>query len=412
MNEWSKILSLVFLLFYGSSATCRHKALPNEETIIESQDLSVLALPIDQWERYGSLLQGKNIAVVVNQTSCTKSGTHLVDLLIQMKVNIKKIFAPEHGFRGKADAGEKINDEVDTKTGLPIISLYGKKKKPGQDDLAGIDLVLYDIQDVGVRFYTYIYTLHYVMEACAEAGIPVLVLDRPNPNGHYVDGPVMKEGYTSFVGLHIGVPLVYGMTVGEYAQMINGEKWLAGNKKCSLQVIPMTHYDRYQPYDLPIKPSPNLPNSLSIALYPSLCLFEGTDVSLGRGTNRQFQQFGHPAFDKKYTYQFTPEPNEGAKTPPHQGKACFGRAWDISDLEAVRNQKQLLIAPLLETYQIAKELKLTYFLPNLFFDKLAGTDELRKQIMDGRSEAEIRASWRAGIEAFRSKRRAYLLYPE
>ena len=412
MNSWSKMISLLVLLVFCSAATCRHEALPSEKGIHASVGLKFPTLPIDQWERYGHLLQGKSIAVVVNQTSCTNSGTHLVDMLIQKKVNIKKIFAPEHGFRGKADAGEKVNDEVDNKTGLTIISLYGKKKKPAQDDLEGIDLVMYDIQDVGVRFYTYIYTLHYVMEACAEAGVPVLVLDRPNPNGHFIDGPTMKEGFTSFVGLHIGVPIVYGMTVGEYAQMINGEKWLAGKNKCSLQVIPMADYDRNQPYDLPIKPSPNLPNSLSIALYPSLCLFEGTDISLGRGTNRQFQQFGHPSFAKKYTYQFTPEPNEGAKTPPHQGKVCFGRAWELSDFDKVRGQRQLLLTPLLETYQIAKEENLPYFLPNLFFDKLAGTDELRRQIMDGKSEVEIRASWQAGIQAFRSMRKAYLLYPE
>ncbi|MCB0376416.1 MAG: DUF1343 domain-containing protein, partial [Sinomicrobium sp.] len=273
-------------------------------------------------EAYLPLLRGKKTGVVANQTSIIGAGTHLVDSLLALGVTVTKVFAPEHGFRGTADAGERIQDGTDPNTGLPVISLYGNNKKPTKAQLTGLDIVVFDIQDVGARFYTYISTLDYVMEACAEAGVPVMVLDRPNPNGHYVDGPVLEPEYRSFVGMH-PVPVVHGMTIGEYAKMINGEGWLADGKQCELIVIPIKNYDHNTAYSLPVKPSPNLPNDKAVNLYPSLCFFEGTNVSVGRGTDMQFQVYGSPFLPER-GFRFVPEPNEGAKKPPYQGTICYG----------------------------------------------------------------------------------------
>jgi uncharacterized protein YbbC (DUF1343 family) len=355
---------------------------------------------------YHPLLANKKVALVVNQTSIVK-GSHLVDTLLKLGVNIKVIFAPEHGFRGKADAGEVISDTKDTKTGLPIISIYGKKKKPSAEDLKDVDLVLFDIQDVGVRFYTYISTLHYVMESCAEFQKPLMVLDRPNPNGYFVDGEILNPAFKSFVGMH-QVPTVYGMTIGEYAKMINGEGWLPNKATCDLTVIECKNYTHDSFYELPVKPSPNLPNIRSILLYPSICFFEGTTLSLGRGTEKQFQVIGHPALKSDFT--FTPMPNEGAKEPPLKGEKCYG--LDLSNMTtgSIIKDKRINLSYLIDYYKKMTDADQKYFLDNNFIDKLAGSDQLRKQIIAGKSEEEIRETWKPGLEKFMMTRKKYLIY--
>tara|TARA_R110002049_G_scaffold116110_1_gene268453 strand:+ start:12583 stop:13812 length:1230 start_codon:yes stop_codon:yes gene_type:complete len=367
----------------------------------------------NQTENYLPLLNGKRVGIVANQTSVIfkndenqktedESYTHLVDSLVTLKVNITKVFAPEHGFRGTADAGEIIKDRMDTKTGLPIVSLYGNNKKPSKEQLKNIDLLIFDIQDVGARFYTYISTLHYVMEACAENNIPLLLLDRPNPNGHYIDGPILETAHKSFVGMH-PVPVVHGMTIGEYAHMINGEKWLENGMQCELKVIPIKNYNHSLPYSLPIKPSPNLPNDQAINLYPSLCFFEGTNVNAGRGTNTQFQVFGSPFLDpNNYTFKFTPKSNEGAKHPKHENKVCYGE-----DLTGFENLNGLNLNWLIEAYKNTEE-QTEFF--NDFFTKLAGTKKLQAQIESGLTEAQIKASWKEGLESFKKTREKYLIY--
>jgi len=356
-------------------------------------------------------LKNKRVGIVANQTSVIfKSGnnhTHLVDSLVALNVDVKTVFSPEHGFRGKADAGEIVKDGKDIKTGLPIISLYGKNKKPFPKQLENLDVVIFDVQDVGVRFYTYISTLHYVMEACAEAKIPVIVLDRPNPNGHYVDGPVLEREFKSFVGMH-PVPIVHGMTIGEYAKMINGEQWLKNKIQCDLTIIPVTNYTHQTTYSLPIKPSPNLPNDQAINLYPSLCLFEGTSISVGRGTEKQFQVIGTPEYIlKRHSYNFTPKPNFGAKKPKHKGKQCNGY-----DLTKEPRLSELNLKWLLEFYETHTQYapKTPFFNKNKFFSKLAGTNKLQEQIEGGFSENQIKATWKAGLEDFRKIRAKYLIY--
>jgi uncharacterized protein YbbC (DUF1343 family) len=360
-----------------------------------------------QTAQYIPGLKGKNIACVVNQTSMIGQ-THLVDTLIKHQINITKVFAPEHGFRGFSDAGETIPDDIDTKTGIPLVSLYGKRKKPSNEDLQGIDMVVFDIQDVGVRFYTFLSTLHYVMEACAENNIPLLVLDRANPNGHYIDGPVLEKPFASFVGMH-PVPVVYGMTIGEYARMINGEGWLAGQKKCDLTVIPCKGYHHNTSYVLPVKPSPNLPNELSILLYPGICMFEGTTLSLGRGTEAPFQMVGHP--DLEGEFSFTPRSVEGAKSPPQLNILCKGT--DLRNLKPdnVRKQKRIHMELLLKYHRELKSKNIPFFLENLFFDKLAGTDKWRKLIEQGATEKDIRKSWENDLKQFSDVRKKYLIYP-
>jgi uncharacterized protein YbbC (DUF1343 family) len=379
-----------------------------------SLEIEAIIVAANQTEAYLPLLKGKRVGIVANQTTVifkdartkslkTRLFTHLVDSLVSLKVDVKKVYAPEHGFRGTADAGELIKDGLDTKTGLPIISLYGDNKKPKPEQLQGIDLMIFDVQDVGARFYTYISSLHYVMEACTEAKIPLLILDRPNPNGHIIDGPILEKEHQSFVGMH-PIPVLHGMTIAEYAKMINGEKWLKNGLQCELMVIPVKNYSRDAFYSLPIKPSPNLPNDAAINLYASLCFFEGTNVSVGRGTSQQFQIFGSPFLDKKiYEFSFKPMPNEGAKSPMHQGKLCYGK-----DLSKVSAMKTLELSYLIEAYKNTTD-KTVFF--NTFFTKLAGTKHLQKQIEQGLSEKEIKASWQAGLEQFKTKRQLYLLYP-
>ncbi|MGC6470447.1 MAG: exo-beta-N-acetylmuramidase NamZ domain-containing protein [Flavobacteriales bacterium] len=351
-----------------------------------------------QTQNYLPQLKDRSVGIVANQTSMINA-THLVDSLLSSGVNIVKVFSPEHGFRGKADAGAHISDSIDKKTALPIISLYGKNKKPSPEQLKGIDILLFDIQDVGARFYTYISTLHYVMESAAEHKIPVVVLDRPNPNGHYIDGPVLDTNFRSFVGMH-PVPIVHGMTIGEYAQMINKEAWLDGSLNCDLTIIPMVNYNRNIIYRLPVKPSPNLPNAQSINLYPSLCLFEGTNVSVGRGTSLPFQHYGSPNLNSDYS--FIPYTGAGSKYPKHEGLECFGR-----DLSQFNQLNQLNLNFLIEAYRTSSE-KDKFF--NSFFDKLAGNSWLKQQIIEGKSVEEIRESWQEDLGKFKQIRQKYLMY--
>lgn len=406
------LLSRFFVLLFSVIFFACNTTIAEEKTTIDvpqtSQSMPVqpLMTGAQQTDKYFPILQNKNIVLVVNQTSVI-GGTHLVDTLVKSGIKISKIFAPEHGFRGTADAGEKVKNGKDAATGIPLISLYGKHKKPLPEDLKNIDLVVFDIQDVGARFYTYISTMSYVMEACAEQNIPFLALDRPNPNGHFIDGPILEKSFSSFVGLH-PVPVVHGMTVGEYARMVNGEKWLKNGVQCDLMVTSCTGYDHEKFYALPVKPSPNLPNMKSIYLYPSLCFFEGTTVNAGRGTDKQFQVFGDPK-STVGDFNYTPTSRPGAKYPKHEGKVCNG--YDLSNLELIYLQKQskLNLTYLMDFYQNYPDKK-SFFLANNFFDKLAGTDALRKAIIAGKTEAEIRESWQVKLEEYRVMREQYLLY--
>ncbi len=342
------------------------------------------------------------MALVVNHTSLI-DGTHLVDTFISHGIDIKKVFAPEHGFRGKSDAGAHVANEIDLATGIPIISLYGKHKKPYPGDLDEIDIVIFDIQDVGVRFYTYISTLHYVMESCAELDIPLLVLDRPNPNGGYIDGPVLDPKYRSFVGMH-PIPVVHGLTMGELARMINGEGWLKNHVKCDLTVVPCVSYFHGKTYLLPVKPSPNLPNDHAIKLYPSTCFFEGTVLSEGRGTLMPFEIFGHP--DLKGDFSFTPISIEGMSLYPKlKGQLCFGK--DLRSFEPENGWNQIFLSWIVDSYKQYPDKK-NFFIPH--FDMLAGTNTLREQIESGLTEEEIRRSWESDLEAYKTMRFQYLLY--
>lgn len=370
---------------------------------------------IGQWI---TKLKGKNVGIVGNQTSVVRSSqiikskewdkearvryTHLVDTLLTYDIQIERVFAPEHGFRGTADAGATIKDGIDEKTGIPIISLYGKNKKPTAAQLAGIDLMVFDIQDVGARFYTYISTLHYVMEACAANNIPVLILDRPNPNGHYYDGPILEKENVSFVGMH-PVPVVHGLTIAEYASMINGEGWLENGVTAQLEIVTCNGYTHKTPYSVPIKPSPNLPNDQAINLYPSLCFFEGTEVSVGRGTDMQFQVYGSPSLAKYIDFSFTPTPNPGAKRPKFNGKRCFG-----VDLRTYERLDRLNLDFVVDAFAKAPY-KENFFTP--FFTKLAGTKTLQQQIEKGMSADEIAATWQEGLSEYAQIRNKYLLYP-
>ena len=378
----------------------------------EQMDIVVAA---NRTETYLPLLKAKRVAIVANQTSVifktanpaspAPQFTHLVDSLLSLEIDLKKVFAPEHGFRGKADAGEKVSDGMDIKTGLPIISLYGKNRKPTQEQLKDVDIVVFDIQDVGVRFYTYIATLQLVMEACAEAQIPIVVFDRPNPNGHYVDGPTMEAEYTSFLGM-TEIPLVYGMTIGEYTQMINEEGWLQGESKVNLRIIRLKHYDHNRAYSLPIRPSPNLPNDTSITLYPSLGLFEGTHINAGRGTEYQFQRYGASFLDSSvYDFKYIPRPNFGSKFPKEAGKTCFGK-----DLANYSGMHEVSLQWLIDAYKNCTDQ--SKFFNTSGFTKHAGTETLQKQIEAGLSETAIKETWKEGLKKFLSIRKKYLLYPE
>lgn len=358
------------------------------------------------FDAYLTLINEKNIAVVVNQTS-EINNTHLVDTLLKLNQKIKKIFAPEHGFRGDHSAGASVKSGIDVKTKLPIISLYGNHKKPTKEDLSNIDIVVFDIQDVGARFYTYLSTMHYVMEACAEQNIKIIVLDRPNPNGFYVDGPILEKEHSSFVGMH-PIPIVHGMTLGELALMINGEGWLNNKIKADLTVIKVGNYHHNRTFTLPVKPSPNLPSQASIYLYPSLCLFEGTNVSVGRGTDKPFECFGKPGL-KEVNYHFTPKSIAGvADNPPFNGIVCNGVLLSSFGENYLPNYQRIYLEWLILTYKQAKEKNEPFF--NDFFTKLAGTKTLQAQIEAGKTQQEIYDSWKTGLETFKNLRKPYLLY--
>ena len=410
------LFSFLLMVSCGSSVKKKDERQKNKEVYAKKLELEIKT-GAENYDAYLPLLEGKKVGIVTNQTGgLHKKGRmiilnggeadeadqniSLVDLLLNQKINIVKIFAPEHGFRGTADAGEHVVDGKDVKTNLPIISLYGDNKKPKPNQLAGISILVFDLQDVGARFYTYISSLHYIMEACAENNIQLIVLDRPNPNGAIIDGPILEKEFTSFVGMH-PIPLLHGMTIGEYAKMINGEKWLKNAIQCNLTVIPCLNYKREMTYALPVKPSPNLPNDQSINLYASLCLFEGTNVSVGRGTETQFQIYGSP-FLPKTGFNFTPIPNFGAKEPVYKNQICYGE-----DLTTTAKVKQLELKWLIKSYQNTSD-KSKFFNP--FFTKLAGTKKLQQQIEDGITETEIRKSWQKGIEDFRQMRKKYLIY--
>ncbi len=351
-------------------------------------------------------LTGKKVGLVANQSSRVQD-KHLLDSLLELEVNVKRIFSPEHGFRGDADAGAKIDDQIDSKTGLPLISLYGDKRRPRQEDLQDLDIIIFDIQDVGVRFYTFLSTLHYVMDACAEYHVELILLDRPNPNGHYVDGPMRREGYQSFVGMH-PVPVVYGMTIGEYAHMINGEGWLANGRNCQLEVVELKNYGHKTTYRLPIKPSPNLPTLKAVMLYPSLCFFEPTILSIGRGTQKQFQVIGHPDW-VGHNFEFTPVPTPGAMKPKLQGQLCKGMDLTTLSESTIKSWGAINLDYIVSAYADLKD-QHDFFTSPSFFDKLAGSDELRKQLVDGMSAREVVASWQEDLEAFKTVRKKYLLY--
>lgn len=360
----------------------------------------------ERGEVYLSKLKSKKIAVACNHTSLVGE-LHLIDYLLTEKVNVKKIFAPEHGFRGEADAGAYLKSEVDKKTGIGIKSLYGKNLKPSKQDLKGVDLVVFDIQDVGVRFYTYISTLQYILEACGESNIPVLILDRPNPNGNYVDGPVLEDKYKSFVGMQ-PVPVVYGMTIGEYAKMLVGEKWLNTKTYPKIEVVNCLNYTHTSKVHVKIPPSPNLKSDQAIRLYPSLCLFEGTDISVGRGTETPFELYGSPRLDAKFMKDtFTPIPRKGATAPFLVHQLCYGQR-----LHKQLTENKFNIDFVMQAYKFYLKEKKEFFLPSLFFDNLAGNSTLRWQIINGKSEQDIRASWSKDLEKFKKIRKRYLLYAD
>ncbi|NQZ76496.1 MAG: DUF1343 domain-containing protein [Ekhidna sp.] len=381
-----RTLTFILLLI---SLSCSNQAPKYESSII---------LPgAYQTTEYLPLLQNKSVGLTINHSSLIEN-THLTDTLLKLGIEVNKVYTPEHGFSGTASDGELI--EYDSlRSTFELISLYGKNKKPKPDQLKGIDLMVFDMQDVGTRFYTYISTMHYVMEACAENDIPLLILDRPNPNGSYVDGPVLDTVFQSFVGMH-PIPIVHGMTIGELAQMINDEGWLKNEIKVDLTVIKMKNWDHEKPYSLPVKPSPNLPDDLSISLYPSLCLFEGTIMSVGRGTDYAFQHIGHPDFPDT-TYSFIPRSKEGAKWPPLKDQRCYGRSWRNTTATY-----RFSLEPLITIY---REMNDPDFF-NDYFKRLAGNDLLEQQIKSGMTEKEIRETWNTDLEAFKKKRANYLLY--
>lgn len=371
-----------------------------------SYDTSIIT-GAERVDFYLNKLKGKRVAILANQTSSIKN-THLVDSLLSLGINVKKVFSPEHGFRGNESAGEHVKSSMDVKTGLPLVSLYGTNRKPTAVQLADIDIVIFDIQDVGARFYTYISTMHYIMEACAENKKKVLILDRPNPNGFYVDGPVLEEKHKSFVGMH-PIPVVHGLTVGELAKMINGEGWLKGKVKCELEVIECINYSHKDYYKLPIAPSPNLPNMSSVYLYPSICFFEGTSVSVGRGTDFPFQIIGSP-YVLETSYSFIPSPNIGSKNPKYKDVKCNGYNLSLFGLLYIRNTKKMYLQWLLGMNEKTKGKD--FITRTSFFDKLSGTSTLRSQIKEGKSEEEIHNSWEDGLKEYKLMRSNYLLYED
>ena len=395
-----------FLLFLGCTLSlCAQHDLFNEKP----RPVQGITIGAARTDLYLTMLKGKSVALVVNQTS--RLGERiLADTLKELGVNIKVIFAPEHGFRGDADAGAHVSNTTDPVTWITVISLYGKKQKPSPEDLSGIDAVVFDIQDVGCRFYTFLSTMHYVMEACAENGKEFIILDRPNPNGFYVDGPVLDMKYKSFVGVS-KIPVVYGLTLGEYAGMVKGEKWINNADKLNLTIVTCLYYDHNSAYKLPVAPSPNLKNERAIFLYPSLCFFEGTNVSVGRGTDYPFQVIGSPSIVMDSGFTFTPVSMPGATDPPSKGQLCKGYDLRKANKDLNTEMKGLNLKYLRKMYALSTD-KEKFFSNAGFFDKLAGTDMLRKQIVEGKTESEIRASWQPALKEFKVMRRKYVLYKD
>lgn len=398
-----------FILFFQLNCSTTGNQEASEQTgtaLAVAETPPSLEIGAAQLSEYLPALAGKKVGLIVNNTSLIGE-RHLVDVLLENKVDIRAIFAPEHGFRGTADAGEHVDSGKDPQTGLPIVSLYGKNRKPQEDQLQGLDWLIFDIQDIGVRFYTYISTMYNVMDVCAKLGVQFMVLDRPNPNGHYVDGPILEPEFQSFVGMN-PVPVVHGMTIAEYAQMINGQGWLSEGRTCKLTVIPCRNYTHQTAYDLPVKPSPNLPNMRSIYLYPSTCFFEGTIASEGRGTDKQFQVFGHPDYPAG-DYTFTPTPGPGASDPKLKGQECHGHDLTHLDPAAVRAEARINLNYVIDFYRNFPN-KDKLFIK--YFDTLAGTTSLREQIVAGKSDEEIHASWKADLDTYKAMRKQYLLYAE
>lgn len=398
-------LTIIAALIFGAAIVYSKPHHPEKNNKQKAQKKIIPGA--DQTDLYINYLKGKNIGMVINQTSVIgKRQTASVDSLLKLGIAVKKLFGPEHGFRGNASNGAKVDDSTDPNTNLPVISLYGKHYKPTLADLKGIDLMIFDIQDVGARFYTYISTLHYVMEACAENNIELMILDRPNPNA-YVDGPVLDTTYHSFVGMH-PIPITHGMTIAEYAQMINGEGWLKNHVQCKLKIIKVANYTHASVYKLPVNPSPNLNTNQSVLLYPSLCLFEGTTLSLGRGTMFPFQVLGHPLLKGKYTYSFTPVSIPGmSEDPPQKNQVCYGIDLRNYNTNIIKSNGRINLAWLIELYRVFPD-KQHFF--NNYFTKLAGTDALRKQLEAGKSEKEIRQSWEPALSKYKAMRLKYLLY--
>lgn len=394
-----RITGLLIIFFVSAIKLIAQDKAP---VLVDYDSISVGAM---QYNQYLPMLKNRKVAVLVNHASMV-GDSNLVDLLLSKKITIAKIFSPEHGFRGEKDAGEKFEEGKDTSSDIPIVSLYGKHKKPTKEDLHDIDVLVIDLQDVGVRFYTYISTMSLAMEACAENGVSVVVLDRPNPNGYFIDGPVLKKKFKSFVGMH-PVPVVYGMTIGEYALMVNGEKWLANGVQCKLKVIKMAGYTHNMIVKLKVNPSPNLPDWKSVYLYPSLCFFEGTAVSVGRGTEYPFQVYGHPKL-LSGDFSFLPQSIPGKSLHPKlQGEICYGQYLAGYAENYSNNPRRINLQWLISAYRQLSP-GITFF--NNYFDKLAGTDSLREQIIAGKSEKEIRAGWQQELKKFRNIRENYLLY--
>lgn len=406
INSFYRFLLIATLIFVSASVSYSHTGPFVKKE--HHQTVKKIIPAADQTQLYLGYLNGKNIGMVVNQTSVIgKRQTSSVDSLVKAGLAIKKIFGPEHGFRGNASNGATVDDAIDQATGLPVVSLYGKHFKPTAADLKGLDIVIFDIQDIGARFYTYISTLHYVMEACAENNVELMILDRPNPNGYSVDGPILDTAYRSFVGMH-PIPITHGMTIAEYAQMINGEGWLNNHLKCRLKIIKVANYRHKAAYKLPVNPSPNINTDKSVLLYPSVCLFEGTTLSLGRGTLFPFLEVGHPLLKGKYNYSFTPVSIPGmSEDPPQKNQPCYGIDLRNYDTALIKANGRINLQWLIELYRAFPD-KPHFF--NAYFTKLAGTEQLRKQIEAGKTEEQIRHSWEPALSRFKAIRSKYLLY--
>lgn len=407
INTRSYFLLFPLITLLSCNACSARVLNPKEATVQQISNKTPRILTgADQTAEYLPLLKGKRVGLVLNQTA-EINGVALVDTLKSLNVAITAIFGPEHGFRGNADAGEKVGNYIDAKTGFPVISLYGTKSAPSKEDLKNIDVVVFDVQDVGARFYTYTITMANVMQACADNNVPLIILDRPNPNGGLIDGPILNPKFKSGVGMH-QIPIAHGLTNGEFAQMINGEGWLNGGVKCDLTVIKNANYNHTMEYILPVKPSPNLPNNRSIYLYPSLCLFEGTKISQGRGTTFPFQVLGSPLLKGDYEFNFTTKSIDGmSKNPPFENEVCYGIDFRNINEQELKNTKQLNIKLLLDLYKAYPD-KANFFTP--FFNKLAGNDILMQQVKAEKTEAEIRASWKKDLDAYKLMRKKYLLY--